>query len=318
MALRHRLRRDLEDWRDQVSRLSLPTRKANPGVRQYPSSFVSPEWYHAVFHNSILLLYRPSPCFPHHTSYTEDTNMDESLWYLATSAKAVLNIYSGIHRERKLNYSWITLHAVFMAGLSYIYSIGQALARCQVRGTPNANLPDYIEILEVTRSCSTILVAITEHCNIAQGSWSIFDKLSTALINEAVNVQFSVNSRQSNLMTPDGSGVREQPQSDSSTLSSIQQNRTQQLFNTSTLTGLPSSVMEEDELQCGIESFQDVFNDNIFSEFSANLEQPWFELDSFSGFNQPQASDVRPDNTGAGRQDTSLDGNGNGSIFDTW
>ncbi|KAH8805074.1 c6 zinc finger domain-containing protein [Xylogone sp. PMI_703] len=303
MELRRRLLRDLEDWRDQVAQLSLPDQRASLSVRQYPSSFVSPEWYHAVFHNSILLLYRPSPCFPHRTTFSEDTDMNENLWHLTSSAKAVLSIYSGIHRERKLNYCWITLHAVFMAGLSYIYSIGQALVRYRARGVLDSNLPDYIEILEVTRTCSTILVAITEHCNIAQASWSIFDKLSTALISEAVNLQFNANSRRTNLMTPeDGLGqspttVQDQQSGQngpSNFLNPPQNTRTQQLFNTSLPTGLPTSMFDGDGMQCDIESFQDIFNDNIFSEFSTNLEHPWLDSDIFAG------------------SDT---GNGN---FDTW
>ena len=87
------------------------------------SSFLSKAGYELLYQNGILLLYRPSPSSPELTP-GEDR---ESLQKIYLAAKQSVTLYAYLFKCRKINFSWITLHAVFLAGISYIYAVSAHL-----------------------------------------------------------------------------------------------------------------------------------------------------------------------------------------------
>lgn len=188
---RRRIRRnfhaEIDAWRDDTQRLSgLFSAGADSGYR---SSFLTPDWYKAVYSNAILLLYRPSPFLPHPRLTSDSDHEEPELTLLLNAAQSSIESYSHLHRMRRLNYSWITLHGVFMAGLAYIYSLGRLL-----RDPATVNLiPELFSVVEVTRACSNVLVAICERWNASRRSCDLFNKLSNALIRDALDA----SSRQS-------------------------------------------------------------------------------------------------------------------------
>jgi hypothetical protein len=181
-AVRRRLHEDVIAWRNDTRLLNLAEKQ--PGEGSYVSSFITPEWYNAVFNNALLLLYRPSPYIPHPPAtigFGDQGGGDHG--NLFSAAKATITAYSDLHRKRRLNYSWITLHGVFIAGLAYLYAVGRAIKD----GGRNMPIPDYLDVINDTRTCSNVLVAICERWNVARRSCELFNKLSSAVIRDAVN-----------------------------------------------------------------------------------------------------------------------------------
>lgn len=82
------------------------------------SSFRSTEWYDLLYHNGNLMLFRPSPSIPDTTARNNSTALQRTF----DSSRPAITLYASLHQTRKINYSWVTLHSVFMAGLSYIYA----------------------------------------------------------------------------------------------------------------------------------------------------------------------------------------------------
>jgi len=196
--IRRSLRSEIEAWREDVQALGLSERTTEGAPAP---TFLSTSWYEVLFHNAVLLLYRPSPMFPNPGSIRRgDAEHEEGeLQHLLLSAKASIRNYAELLRNRRLNYSWITLYAVFMAGLAYVYGVGRSTK--QLRQGRQVQVPHYLEVIENTRSCSNILVAICERWNDARGSCEIFDQLSNAVIQEAVKVS-NLNPPSVPLMSP--------------------------------------------------------------------------------------------------------------------
>ncbi|OQU97182.1 Fungal Zn2-Cys6 binuclear cluster domain-containing protein [Cladophialophora immunda] len=169
-------------WKEATSLLKLD-QQVHQGSG-YVSCFLTPAWYTAVANNALLLLYRPSPYLPYPVTPTNpETGESGDLQQLFSAAKASITSYYELHRKRRLNYSWITLHGIFIAGLAYVYGIGLALKDT----TQRAPVPDYLDIINDTRACSNILVAICERWSVARSSCELFNRLSNAVIRDAVN-----------------------------------------------------------------------------------------------------------------------------------
>jgi hypothetical protein len=179
--LRHHFHKQVIAWRDDTKNLSLVGTSDVKG--SFKSCFLSQEWYTAVFNNAMLLLYRPSPSFPHPTNSVNQSNEKGDLLHLFSAAKNTINAYAQLHSRRRLNYSWITLHGVFLAGLAYVYCVGRALKD----PTRTLQVPPFLEIIDDTRACSNVLVAICERWNVARRSCELFNRLSNAVIRDAVN-----------------------------------------------------------------------------------------------------------------------------------
>lgn len=175
---------DLDDWRHHTGLLELST------MSQDRSSFRSSEWYEMLHCNAMLFLFRPSPML---SDITRDSN---SLQNIFSSAKQAITLYAYLHRSRKINYSWITLHSVFMAGLSYIYAVSRHF-RERRRGSRGRSLlasdPPAIEIVNDTRACSNVLVAVSERWNALRHCHEVFDRLSDAVLADAIKLQLAPN-----------------------------------------------------------------------------------------------------------------------------
>lgn len=199
--LRQRLHEELEAWKSAIPSIDKLPRGED---ERLSSSFRSPMWYEVPYHNAILLLYRPSSAFPHPQALvqSETGTSAEILSRNLNSAKAVIRLYSELHRTRRLNYSWITLHAVFIAGLTYVYAISRVIKDKAWNGLDTPGCLDYARIIDDTRSCSNVLVAISERWGASRSSCEIFDRLSTAIIEDAVNASHSFH--RSNPIPPGG------------------------------------------------------------------------------------------------------------------
>ncbi|KAF2484911.1 fungal-specific transcription factor domain-containing protein [Neohortaea acidophila] len=168
-------------WRTGSQSLHLPSPQSRGD--KFTSCFLTPTWWEAVANNALLLLYRPSPYLPGPVVPTTPDGKPGDLQRLVFAAKTAITSYSDLHRRRNLNYSWITLHGIFLAGLTYVYGIRLALEN----PAHQVALPEYVQIIDDTRTCSNMLVAICERWSIARRSCDIFDRLSNAVIKDAIN-----------------------------------------------------------------------------------------------------------------------------------
>lgn len=185
-AVREDLSRELQTWHSETA--NLPLVSSNTPQLSSParvSSFRSEEWYRLLYHNGMLMLFRPSPCL------CDATRNNLVLRRIFESSRESINLYATLHRSKKMNYSWVTMHAVFMAGLSYIYALRNHLQALQnqARDVDKATLqstPTINQVVNDTRACSKVLVAVSERWDLARTSSELFDRLSDAVVADIV------------------------------------------------------------------------------------------------------------------------------------
>lgn len=188
LKVRQEFKDELQAWKADISNVRIPCQVEGNGSG---SAFRSRIWYEVPYHNAMLLLYRPSPGFPPTRPSSDPSEMvaPTGVTDVLISAVSAIHLYAELHRTRRLNYSWITLHAVFIGGLSYVYSISRIIKETKLR---NSDLPiclDSSRVLDVTRACSNVLVAINERWGAARDSCEIFEHLSTAIIQDSINIK---------------------------------------------------------------------------------------------------------------------------------
>ncbi|CAJ0549755.1 Ff.00g033680.m01.CDS01 [Fusarium sp. VM40] len=183
--MRTALARELQEWHTETANLPLVKSDAAAASPASGSSFRCEEWYRLLYHNGVLMLFRPSPCL-------NDASVNNlALQNVFDSAREAISLYASLHRSRKMNYSWITMHPVFLAGLSYIFALRhhfQALhlassepRRARLHRTPTIN-----QVVNDTRACSKVLVAVSERWDLARNCSDLFDRLSDAVVADVV------------------------------------------------------------------------------------------------------------------------------------
>ncbi|KEF54786.1 uncharacterized protein A1O9_09228 [Exophiala aquamarina CBS 119918] len=189
-AMRNELAMELESWHEDSGRLPLTTAAGSTTELQSASSFTSKEWHELLYHNGILMLFRPSRCL------SDAGHNSATLQHIFNSSQQSISLYAFLHRSRRINYSWVTLHSVFISGLSYIYALRyhfQNLQRPDNPGNPpRAKLPlspTINQVVNDTRACSNVLVAVSERWSTARSCSQVFDKLSDAVLTDVVEAQ---------------------------------------------------------------------------------------------------------------------------------
>ncbi|TKA63482.1 hypothetical protein B0A55_09608, partial [Friedmanniomyces simplex] len=114
LRLRDELADELDLWYSSLQELQLPDNATSADGEQ--SCYLSPTWYEVLYANATLMIWRPCPFL------SDITNDRHTLQRIYDSAIHAINTYAILHRSRLINYSWVTLQSVFMAGLSYIYA----------------------------------------------------------------------------------------------------------------------------------------------------------------------------------------------------
>ncbi|ATY67275.1 fungal specific transcription [Cordyceps militaris] len=189
---RDELAAELQEWHEGTSMIPLTRTEAESSAPSARSSFRCQEWYDLLYHNGMLMLFRPSPCL-------NDTSRNSiALQHVYDSSQSALLLYADLHRSGRINYSWVTLHSVFIAGLSYIYALRNHLQHSQSRqqndNAPRANLsagPTIGQVVNTTRACSKVLVAVSERWAVARNCSEVFDKLSDAVVADVVESQMA-------------------------------------------------------------------------------------------------------------------------------
>jgi hypothetical protein len=189
LAAQTELANELEEWRSKTNTLNLNSYSSHGSRR---SSFLTFDWYELLYHNALLMLYRPSPALP-----LTSSRALVAVPIIYGAAKQAISFYSHLHSLRRLNYTWITLHSVFMAGLSFVYAAGghfRAKKTSRDQHQESAMLkadPSILEIVNISRSCSNALVAVSERWKVPLYCHRVFDRLSDAVLKDAVDYHVS-------------------------------------------------------------------------------------------------------------------------------
>lgn len=137
ISIRAALATELDMCRANTASLHSPEMDPSTPLAEARSSFRSKAWYELLYQNGVLLLYRPCPT---HSGSEIEPDM-ESFRSIHTAAKQSVTLYAYLFKSRKINFSWITLHAVFLAGLSYIYAVSQHLREQRKSGYYGSQMP---------------------------------------------------------------------------------------------------------------------------------------------------------------------------------
>ncbi|KIW66995.1 hypothetical protein PV04_06273 [Phialophora macrospora] len=272
---RRALFEELESWRSDTETLPLGGSLSELDR----SSFRTREWYDLLYLNGILMLYRPSP------SVHESPQSGGSLQRVLEAAQKAIGIYAYLHKSRRINYSPITLHSVFIAGLSYIYAIRSHL---QLRrrdftngvgpSTPSgpglSSDPSITQIVNTTRDCSNVLVAVSERWSTARNAHQVFGRLSDALLTDVIEYQSQTRNALNSGMTLQGVLNQEQPRN----MSQMEMTPTlgQHSFSYTDMNGMDFSYQD-----C-FDDLQNLYNGYDFANVSMmQASQDWlFEIQS--------------------------------------
>ena len=187
LQLRADLAEKLEVWRDRLTQLDLTDDSISDISER--SCFLSPVWYRVLYANAKLSIWRPCPLLA-------DLSHDQhSLQNIYDSSIQAIIAYSALHKSRKINYSWIALQHIFMAGLSFLYSVSRHFREQHnhLSSTPECCLlredPKAIDISQTSRACSNVMVAVAERWNALRHCHEVFDRLSDAVLADALKMQ---------------------------------------------------------------------------------------------------------------------------------
>lgn len=112
-AQRDGIRTMLENWIGSTPRYTAPT----------TATFQSAEWFQIAYNHALLLIYRPSPACPEVTVQTLRTCGDASI--------TLITLYLTLYSKNKFAYTWVSLHSLFMASVTMLYT----LTRQEIRDT---------------------------------------------------------------------------------------------------------------------------------------------------------------------------------------
>jgi hypothetical protein len=112
---------------------------------------------------------------------------------LFSSARQSIQLYAYLFRSRKMTFSWMVLHAVFMAGLTYVYAVSRQIREKRkhtsaARPGILAQVPTIFDMANDCRACSQVLVAASERYNAQNNCYEVFDRLSDTVLVDAVEL----------------------------------------------------------------------------------------------------------------------------------
>lgn len=184
MALVKSLRQEVDEWRaGSPTPDELCTSNGSP-----LSVFESSNWFHIAYDYSILLLYRAQITSPLATGVQDpevSASADAAFRDCVDSARDICIRYRRLYqtRDRRIQFTWGSLHILFLAGLTFIYCLWRSERLRQ-------STPQHI-VISTCMACNTLLVIIAERWSQASSYRDIFESLSERTINMMSGNQFA-------------------------------------------------------------------------------------------------------------------------------
>ncbi|WWC62772.1 uncharacterized protein I303_105369 [Kwoniella dejecticola CBS 10117] len=136
-----------------------------------PRGTVSTEGYAISFHNSCLLLFRPSPGSPRPGRSALST--------VLTSSSYVIRIYRRMQLNNRISWLWMTSHFSFMAGLSFLYAYFNLYSM-----GGGSDIPSIEDALMVIDSCLGVLEFLSPRVPSASECHNTMQALSQAIFDQ--------------------------------------------------------------------------------------------------------------------------------------
>lgn len=150
------LRNELENWLASIPPIPI---RANPAL----SIFATRDWYDLNYSETIIMLYRSVLTKP---QSIEDCIFEEC----ARAAENICRGYRSQYIGKPVNYTWGTLHVIFLAGLTYLHCLWtSSIVR---RGT------SYDKMSCVLTDCTMLLVVLAERWKRAAPYRDLFETLA--------------------------------------------------------------------------------------------------------------------------------------------
>ncbi|KAK9476618.1 fungal-specific transcription factor domain-containing protein [Lipomyces japonicus] len=148
------------------------------------------------FHQTRLLLHGICPAIPRPSI--------EAFFIIADASEKVIRAYQQLHGEKNINYTWMAVHTLFMAGTSYLYCLYHSK---EVRSLTRMDAIDFH-----TMACIHVLTAMVDKCDAAAACRDTFELLTAAILRmcynekvasgEIVSTSQDLKSKSSQMTTP--------------------------------------------------------------------------------------------------------------------
>lgn len=137
------------------------------------STFETNNWSLISYHNSVLLLLRPT--ILEVAKLKEESPKRHLEWFkvFTESASAVCINYKNMHLKRKLSYTWSAMHCCFVSGISFLFCIWLDRSLKVLRWKRKSL------VYETISACQTILYVLAERWESASIFRDSFERLST-------------------------------------------------------------------------------------------------------------------------------------------
>lgn len=161
------LRQELEEWHAAI-----------PETVEYSGShplsvFASKAWFQLAYDHSVLLLYRHYITLPPQPG--EEESVEKAFEECAIRSREVCLLYRSLYQRPTIQFTWGSLHILFVGGLTYLYCLWRSLrVREQARQT---------DVINTCMACNTVLVIIAERWSQATTYRDIFETLSEKTIS---------------------------------------------------------------------------------------------------------------------------------------
>ncbi len=146
-------------------------------AKEYPvSRFETYNWCSISYHNSMLLLLRPVVLEVSKSKTDTSPRLIEWFKAFTHSASAICMNYKDLHAKGKLNATWLSMHCLFVSGISFLYClwIDNQIKVLEWKGQR--------VIYDTISSCSSILYVLAERWHSAAVFRDTFEQLSSAVL----------------------------------------------------------------------------------------------------------------------------------------
>lgn len=98
---------------------------------------------------------------------------------LQDSSKEIIHCYNQLHASKCINYTWVTVHNLFLAGTCYLYAIYNSDDVCRQNSIN--------EVKKVSRECINVLNSLIDKCATAYNCRHSFEVLTAAVVKLKYN-----------------------------------------------------------------------------------------------------------------------------------
>ncbi|TPX16335.1 uncharacterized protein E0L32_003984 [Thyridium curvatum] len=166
---------DIPRWMEDIQPRLEEWRASIPPIRDvyHESIYAFSSWWDATFYNTLMLLHRPNPSIPEPGP--------DSLRICFDAAKKLIACAQILQREHQLEMAWIWAQRLFVAGLTFIYTVWNSV------DLRRSNPPE--EIVHTAQTCSTTLAVLTGRFPSAAGCRDALETLVSATVKALFSSQ---------------------------------------------------------------------------------------------------------------------------------